>query len=246
MRQEPVILLPQDTTELDFTGKKDIHGLGNISSYENRQGFYLHPTLAVTPGRLCLGVVHTKIWTREEFGIKDKRKQKAIGEKESIRWIESFKATKELAKRLPGTLLVNIADREGDIYEFFLETERSREDQEEKAHWIIRAAQDRKLLNSDKKLWETVRTTKSLGSIEFHMPSGRGRKARIVKQEIYAAEVTLKSPQRVGQKLPNTKIQAVLATEIEIPVGEKPIEWLLLVLSHLLRMSLKSVIRTRV
>jgi hypothetical protein len=62
MRQESVILLPQDTTELDFTGKKDIRGLGNLGPYEKRQGFYLHPTLAITPDRLCLGVVHTKIW----------------------------------------------------------------------------------------------------------------------------------------------------------------------------------------
>lgn len=228
MSQEPVILLPQDTTEIDFTGKKDIQGLGKIGSHEKRQGFYLHPTLAFTPGKLCLGVVHTKIWVREEFGIREARKTKEISEKESIRWLESFRATKELARKLPSTLLVNIADREGDIYEFFLETQKEGDSKQENVHWIIRGAQDRKLLNSDKRLWQRVYETESLGTLEFHMPSGRGRKPRIVKQEIYASEVILKSPKRNGKKLPDTRIQTVLTTEIDVPNGEKPVEWMLL------------------
>jgi hypothetical protein len=228
MRQAPVILLPQDTTELDFTGKQDIQGLGNIGSYAKRRGFYLHPTLAITPERLCLGVVHTKIWIREGFGISTARNTKEITEKESIRWLESFRATEDLAKKLPDTLLVNIADREGDIYEFFLETQKSGDGKQGQAHWIIRSAQDRKLLNSDKKLCQRVRDTESLGSIEFHMPSGRGRKSRMVKQEIYTSEVILKSPKRMGGKLPDTRIRAVLAREIDAPIGEKPVEWMLL------------------
>jgi hypothetical protein len=44
MRKYPVVLCIQDTTELDYTRKKDIKGLGPLN-YENRQGLYLHPTL---------------------------------------------------------------------------------------------------------------------------------------------------------------------------------------------------------
>jgi hypothetical protein len=228
MRQESMVLLPQDTTELDYTSKKDIQGLGHVSKHKKRRGFYVHPTLAVTPDRRCLGVVHTKVWAREVFGIKDQRDKKAIEDKESIRWLESLRVTHALAKELPHTRLINIADREGDIYECFLETKEISEHQVENSHWIIRAAQDRKVLGSTTKCWETVQQTQSLGRIEFYMPKGRGRKARLVKQDIHATEVTLESPYRKGKQLPPIKIQAVLAIEIDAPEGEKPVEWLLL------------------
>ena len=56
LREHPRVLCIQDTSELDYTGKTDIQGLGPLN-YETRQGLYLHPTLAVTPDRLCLGVL---------------------------------------------------------------------------------------------------------------------------------------------------------------------------------------------
>ena len=42
MRQHPVVLCLQDTTELDFNGPS-IDGLGPLS-YEAQRGMYLHPT----------------------------------------------------------------------------------------------------------------------------------------------------------------------------------------------------------
>ena len=48
MREHPVVLCLQDTTELDFEGKAT-RGLGPLS-YEAQRGMYLHPTYVVTPG----------------------------------------------------------------------------------------------------------------------------------------------------------------------------------------------------
>ena len=48
LREHPRVLCIQDTTELDYTTKKGIAGLGPLN-YESRWGLYLHPTLAVTP-----------------------------------------------------------------------------------------------------------------------------------------------------------------------------------------------------
>jgi len=64
IRQHPVVLCIQDTTELDYTGKSDIEGLGPLN-YETRKGLFLHPTLAVTPDRLCLGVLDAWFLVRE-------------------------------------------------------------------------------------------------------------------------------------------------------------------------------------
>ena len=47
---EEVVLCIEDTTELDYTDKSDIDGLGPLN-FENRQGLYLHPMIAVTPDR---------------------------------------------------------------------------------------------------------------------------------------------------------------------------------------------------
>ncbi len=48
---QPVVLCVQDTTELDFSSKPGIAGLGRLS-YEAQHGMYVHPTLLVTPQRV--------------------------------------------------------------------------------------------------------------------------------------------------------------------------------------------------
>ncbi|MGI0060378.1 MAG: IS4/Tn5 family transposase DNA-binding protein, partial [Nitrosotalea sp.] len=71
MRKEPIILLPQDTTELNYTSKPQTKGLGKLS-LESQQGMYLHPTIAITPERVCLGIVDTQILVRSELHSKKK------------------------------------------------------------------------------------------------------------------------------------------------------------------------------
>jgi hypothetical protein len=44
------VLCLEDTTETDYTGNSDMQGLGPLN-YENRQGLYLHPIVAVTADR---------------------------------------------------------------------------------------------------------------------------------------------------------------------------------------------------
>ncbi len=56
MAGQPVVLCIQDTTELDFTTQPGIAGLGRLS-YEAQHGLYMHPTLAVTPAGVALGVL---------------------------------------------------------------------------------------------------------------------------------------------------------------------------------------------
>jgi len=66
MRQHPVVLCLQDTTELDFNGQ-EMAGLGPLS-HEAQRGMYLHPTYVVTPDREPLGVTDAWIWARETKG----------------------------------------------------------------------------------------------------------------------------------------------------------------------------------
>ena len=63
MTEYPLVLCLEDTTEINFNGQQ-IEGLGPLS-YEVQRGMYLHPTIAVTPERLQLGVVDAWMWARE-------------------------------------------------------------------------------------------------------------------------------------------------------------------------------------
>ena len=67
IREQPVVLIPQDTTELDLTRPHEIMvGAGPLRSNDSaRLGFHAHVSLAMTPVRRVLGVVHVKIFARD-------------------------------------------------------------------------------------------------------------------------------------------------------------------------------------
>ena len=54
-----------------------------------------------------------------------KHHEKPIEEKESMRWINSYKTSQALAEELAETQVINISDREGDIYENWVDGERN-------------------------------------------------------------------------------------------------------------------------
>ena len=218
VRHYPVVLVAQDTTELDYTGKNDIEGLGPLN-YKNRRGLYLHPSLAITPERLSLGLLDSWSWTRP---FED-------ADKESIRWIEGFQRVSEYQQQLhqegSETQLVYMADREGDIHELYAERERIVQSGEVAADWLIRSQHDRNT-EEGAKIRTLLSKAPRLGEITFHLPKGRdNRKARPVTQTLRAISVPL-SPAEKG--LPGVTVTAILAQEEHPPRGEEPIQWILL------------------
>jgi hypothetical protein len=223
MAEHPRVLCIQDTTELDYSSKGDLQGTGPLN-YEARQGLYLHPTIAVTPERLCLGVIDAWTWTREPGSLgapKDARR--SIEEKESLRWLEGYRRVCERQAELPDTQLIYAGDREADIYEIYVE----RYAQNSAAEWLIRGQYDRNL-TSGKSLRQALDEAPELDRIEFDMPKTEQRKAQRIAQSLRAVRVTLKAPYRTGHKLPDVEVTALLAQELDPPAGAEPIEWLLL------------------
>jgi hypothetical protein len=230
MKDEPVALFVQDTTELDYTSKPAIEGLGKLS-YEKQLGMYLHPTVVLTPGRICLGIADAQVLIRKSLGKSKNRQREPIEKKESKRWLDGYRIAQNASQQLPNTQVVSIADRECDIYEIFAEAEEARGNS--KTDWIIRGSKDRCLIEQDaearhKKLFKEVNQSSVLGAVTFDLSRAPGRKARRVTQEIRATTVTLKPPYRMDKKLPKVRINVVTATEIRAPEGVKPISWLLL------------------
>jgi Transposase Tn5 dimerisation domain/Transposase DNA-binding len=232
--EHPVVLIPQDTTELDFTHpKKPVRGAGPLS-YEERTGFFQHIQLAVTPERLPLGVIEAATWGRdpEDYRKNDRRKQKPIEEKESLRWLLGYRRACAVAQEVPGTRIVSISDREGDIYECFVE---ARSAEGRRADWIIRSCQDRSTPEPAEaadetfiKLRRTVTARAPLGRLKVRVPRSDRGPAREATVTVRSASVDLKPPYRVGGKLPAVTINAVFIREESAPAGVEPIEWLLL------------------
>lgn len=103
----PRVLCIEDTSEIDYTGKPSMQGLGPLNR-ETRQGLYLHPTLAVTPERLCLGLLHVHRWVREPGSLgQDKDPKRALEDKESVRWVDGYRQVDALAEQLPNTRLTS-------------------------------------------------------------------------------------------------------------------------------------------
>ena len=149
MRRQPVVRCVQDTTELDFTAQPGLAGLGPLS-YLRQHGRYVHPTLAVTPDGVPLGVLDAWLWARDRETFGEDRRHGPIEAKESMRWLEGFERCAEWAETLPDTRRVYVADRECDLHEFRVRAQR----------WpgidgLIRATHNRCLEEGDK-LWDRL------------------------------------------------------------------------------------------
>lgn len=212
MRPHSVVLCLQDTTELDFNGQA-ICGLGPLS-YEAQRGMYLHPTYAVSPAREPLGVFDAWMWAREPKDASGVRG----GLKESVRWIEGYARVAERAPALPETRLVYVADREADILELMVHARALGHP----ADWLLRSQHNRALPGGGK-LWARVLEGEPVGEIRFALPSGRGRKARRVRQRLWTRRIELADGR--GGRL---EVTGLIAQEFDAPAGAKPIEWRLL------------------
>ncbi len=218
------ILILQDTTHLNYEGHKKKKELFPTHSFVKR-GLNVHPSIAVTTSRINLGLLQATIWTRDKEKKQMtnwEKKSRPIEEKKSYRWLQSFQVTQKVAQSNPKKTFFNICDREGDMYDLFLEAEKKRI---ENFYFIIRSSVNRKTVIHDRDLKETMETAPEIGQIAFEHK--RGNKKRLVKQSIKVSKIPLDSPTR-RTHLGKVTIWAVQAKEKNSPKGESPIEWLLL------------------
>jgi hypothetical protein len=212
MAAHKVVLCIQDTTELDYNGQA-ITGLGPLS-YEAQRGLYLHPTYVVSPEREPLGVFNAWTWARE-FKAQDGTR---AGPCESSRWIESYERIAESAQQLPDTRHVCIGDRESDMLELMLKAR----DLGYPADYLVRSQHNR-VLPDGAKLWDKVMAQTPVGRIRFMLPAGRGRKSRMVEQDIRVQRLSLKDKAKG-----HIEVTCLIASEVNAPEGAKPVVWRLL------------------
>jgi hypothetical protein len=251
IRSENVVLIPQDTTELDMTRPREVMAGAGPLNDESRVGFYDHTLLAYTADGVPLGVIAADIWARDFDGFdksadqkRAERRAKSIEEKESHRWLAGYGEACRVAQEAPQTLVVCLSDSEGDVYECIVEGQK--ETGARKAEWIIRACQDRGLIvdkDADAGCPTRLRAHVASTPVLDHMTvdvrerepkskDGRKRKqaraARTAELTVQAVRVKLRGPDRPGGKLPDIEVNCVLVTEPNPLEGAEPVEWLLL------------------
>jgi len=231
MNEHPVVLILQDTTELDFSAHPPSDA--GCLNKEDRFGIYDHTHLAVTPERLPLGVVGVEQFDRtaESLGKTAERTTLPIEAKESFRWLAGYRLASELAGECAETRIVSVADREADIYDIFLEAEQH----VTAADFVIRALRDRSTLERDpdsgpavyRKVREEVSGSEIRESRTINLPQTPKRAARKAALEVRAIEVAIKPP-HARPHLPVVTLNVVLVEEVDGPNDGTDISWLLL------------------
>ena len=222
IQKEPVVLVPQDTTFLNFATDDKSKNMGTLRVKNSNQQL-LHASIAITPSRVNLGVIGANLWQREDKALKG---SKGVEEKkESERWLHHYEHACDLQEASPETTVVSIADREGDIHEWFQAAEEVSASR--RAAYVVRAKANRALYVDEERtsLWEYMNAQKSQGKYCIEIPKRNGESGRIANVKIYSSEVELTGKGKARRAL---FLHAVYVKETNPPQGEKGVEWMLL------------------
>lgn len=227
IKEHPIVLAPQDTTTLDYSTHPMTEGLGPFGRPPFKTcGLILHDTLAFSPEGTPLGILDAQCWARDpkDVGKKERRKQLPIEQKESIKWLRSYRKVAAIQKLCPDTTLVSMGDRESDIYELFVEALKTTD----APKLLIRADKGRQRKSEQQYLWDLMAQQPVAGALKIHIPHRGNQKARDVWIEVRHRKVQLTPPVPRVQAEP-VELWAVYATESNpTVVADNPIEWLLL------------------
>lgn len=223
------ILAIQDTTNLDFTSRSSVEGLGKTT--QRGRGLLQHSTLAVTPAGGLLGVLH-QIWhAAMPVDESETRKQRRTRFKLSDFWSDSVKAIGLLDS---ATRLIHVTDRGGDSFEL-MQTCLT-----QGAGFLIRAQHDRYVNDQDERLWAYLQRQPVAGTHDVAVsarsprparivqPAQKARPSRVAKLAIRHAPVVIPTPQNDPRFHTSLSMWAVYAVEMDPPADTTPIEWLLL------------------
>ena len=219
-----VVLVVQDTTELDFTRRRSARGLGPIGA-EHGRGLLQHSALAVTTDGKILGVLDQRLIVRTEAPADETRTELEGRWRESLLWGDGVR---RVGTAPSGCRFVLVSDRASDCFETIHECD---------AHgwgFVIRAVRDRNVEGKADHLWPWAEKQPVCGTMAVRVSAQtthRGAALRIRRTatvSIRFGAVTLDPPLRRAH--PPRRVWAVHAREEDPPTGEgvERVEWLVL------------------
>ena len=231
MQEQAIVLALQDTTALNYSHHPETAGLGPIGNNRDKtRGLLLHSTLAVTVAGAPLGFLTAAAPARDpkRFGSSrqaQKRNRQPLADKESQRWLDSLTACQTLAAACPNTRIINVADREADIYELFAQALLPGPDRQVEV--LIRSQHNRQIEGATQKLWPFLSRQPVAGELQVQTPRQTGVASRRVSLGVRFTAVRVQAPGLKAGR-PALDLWAVEAREAQPPKGCAPIHWRLL------------------
>ncbi|PYS25869.1 MAG: IS4 family transposase [Acidobacteria bacterium] len=225
--QHPIVLAPQDTTTLIYTTHPMTEGLGPIGSKTDRAiGLLLHDTMAFSEEGTPLGVLDAQCWARDpkDRGKRERRKNLPIEQKESRKWLRSFRKVAEVQKACPNTKLISIGDRESDIYELFLEARRDPAG----PGLLVRMNRSARRKVGGIPLWDFMAGRQVDGTLSLHVLRSGECKARDTTLDVRFAQLELKPPKRLKGSESIPACAVYVREQSQHVIGNDPIEWMLM------------------
>jgi hypothetical protein len=221
--QQPVVLLVQDTTEVDLSHHPKTRGLGPIGN-GGGQGLLLQTVLAVLPeNREVLGCAMQEPFVRQPIPIGETRsKRRQRTERETDVWMRQVS---RLGSFPAQTMAVHVGDRGADRFPFFQACRATQ------THFLVRAFENRRIepeQQAQKYLIDEIRAWPAQASRPFDVPASHGRSARLTVVQLAFGTVSILPPR--GEKRCSKEplpLWAVRVWEEQTPAGEEPLEWLL-------------------
>jgi hypothetical protein len=220
----PLVLLVQDTTEVDFSHHPKTKGLGQVGN-ERGRGLYLQTVLAVLPERgEVLGCAMQEPFVRSpapQGETRSKRRQRT--ERETDVWM---RLVTRLGSFPAKTAVVHVGDRGADMFLFFQACRATQ------THFLVRAFENRRLKPEEGPqtyLLDEVRAWPAQASRPFQVPGTHGRTARSTVVQLAFGTSTVLPPRyekRCGKE--PLEVWAIRVWEEQTPVGEEPLEWMVL------------------
>jgi hypothetical protein len=221
-QSEQVVLVVEDTTDLNYWNHKETEGLGLLGGQKTVLGLCVHSALALSETGCPLGLVGEHIWApKTDKGKKKDPSKFDISEKESNKWLLALGWIDKMFKDFEGTVFA-IGDREADIYEHFAAKRGGN------VHLLVR-------IRNLKRRVEYMGETCKVADLPGKMPLGgttevtlrrqKDREERVAKLEIRYGKVTCLVPDR--KKGHPLAMWVVHAKEVGLGEGTEGIEWFL-------------------
>lgn len=221
-------LLISDTTDIDFTGRASVEGLGMLGNGTGL-GFQLHPCLVYSlDEKQVVGLAGALTYYRSFRPKNETSTERLARSRESEIW---GKIVNQVGAAPEGAQWIHVFDRGGDHFEAICHIKLSGND------WVIRASRlNRNVINTagDKvPLSAAVLDATELGTFTMDLRSTPRHAARTAKLRISFCEVQMPAPRHKSPWLKQCPIQelpmrVVIAEEMNTPKGNKPIRWIIL------------------
>lgn len=238
----PLVLVPEDTSLIVSRRTQEVVALKEKGHHKGApkrkvvtRRIYQHSAMAVDAESLQpIGLLYQNTWKRLEPPTNPKRskaqkekrrkrknqrrKNTPYEKKESYKW---ERCSREIASLLPKNNWLSVCDREGDCLDYI------KYKLQEEQRFVIRAAQNRSVADSEKRLFELMKESPVQGELQVKVAQRGESPAREAKLEIRARKVILTRMGRYQGK-ERVEVGVVRAVEIDPPEGVEGLQWLLL------------------